>query len=252
MLKDRLARLPFAVERAIAEARHRTVLRESESRYRDLAEATSAIVWSMHADGSVDEPVAAWADSPGQDPAAITGDGWAEAVHPDDREVAFAAWAEAMTERRMADSIYRLRRHDGVYRWMHLRAVPRFDPDGELFEWVATLSDITERKRAEEALEHSAAVLSNGERLAHLGSWEWDVAAGVAAVSEEWQRLHGLTGERFTDEEVLARCHPDDREAVQAAAARAVAGEPYRVDHRIVLPKTREARHLMTYGERTL
>ena len=60
VLKDRLARLPFAVERAIAEARHRTVLRESESRYRDLAEATSAIVWSMHADGSVDEPVAAW------------------------------------------------------------------------------------------------------------------------------------------------------------------------------------------------
>ena len=61
--------------------------------------------------------------------------------------------------------------------------------------------------------------------------------------------MHGLVGERLSDEEIASTCHEDDREAVQAALARAAAGEPYRVDHRIVHPKTHEVRHLMTYGE---
>ena len=106
--------------------------------------------------------------------------------------------------------------------------------DAHLFGFV---QDVSAQKEALRALQHSAAVLSNGESLAHLGSWEWDVASGATRVSEEWQRLHGLHGERFAEEEILATCHPDDREAMQAALARAAAGELYRVDHRIVHPE---------------
>ena len=134
-------------------------------------------------------------------------------------------------------------------RWLASMHTRSLDGAGNVVGVHVYAQDITELKQAEEELRHSTALLSRGESLAHLGSWEWDVASGVTRVSEEWQRLHGLSGERFTDEEILALCHPDDREAIQAAVDRAVAGEPYRVDHRIVLPKTREVRHLMTYGE---
>ncbi len=134
-------------------------------------------------------------------------------------------------------------------RWLASDTHPLPGRAGNVIGVHVYAQDITELKQAEEGFRRSTELLSRGENLAHLGSWEWDVTSGVTTVSEEWQRLHGLSGERFTDEEILALCHPDDREAVQAAVDRAVAGEPYRVDHRIVRPRTREARHLMTYGE---
>jgi PAS domain S-box-containing protein/putative nucleotidyltransferase with HDIG domain len=109
------------------------------------------------------------------------------------------------------------------------------------------MRDVTEQKAAAKALERSVRLLQQGERLAHLGSWEWDVESDTSLVSTEWQRIHGLAGERLTNDEITLTCHPDDRDAVQAAFARAVRGQPYRVDHRIVLPSG-ETRHLMTYG----
>ena len=64
----------------------------------------------------------------------------------------------------------------------------------------ATIRDISEFKRAPRALEHSAALLNQGELSAHLGSWEWDIASGVHTVSAEWRRIHGLSGEALSPE----------------------------------------------------
>ena len=134
-------------------------------------------------------------------------------------------------------------------RWLASVHTRSLDTAGNVVGVHVYAQDITELKRAEEGFRRSSELLSRGENLAHLGSWEWDVASGVSTVSEEWRRLHGVTGERFTDEEVLALCHPDDRQALRAAVDRAIAGGHYRIDHRIILPSTRETRHLMTYGE---
>jgi PAS domain S-box-containing protein len=132
-------------------------------------------------------------------------------------------------------------------RYAEARCTPESDGGGRPVSVVCVMRDVTEQKASEKALERSVRLLQQGERLARLGSWEWDVESDTSLVSTEWQRIHGLTGERLTNEEIALACHPDDRAAVRAALARATDGEPYRIDHRIVLPSG-ETRHLMTYG----
>ena len=141
------------------------------------------------------------------------------------------------------------RRQDGSLLNVRLYVSKRQDPASGEMQLFGFGLDVTAQRQAAQALEHSTALLSQGERLAHLGSWEWDVPSDTCAVSAEWQRLHGLVGERFSNEEILLTCHEDDRGAMRAALQRTAAGEPYRVDHRVVRPDTHEVRHLTTYGE---
>jgi PAS domain S-box-containing protein/putative nucleotidyltransferase with HDIG domain len=110
------------------------------------------------------------------------------------------------------------------------------------------IRDVTAEEAAEKVLQHSAYMLSQGESLAHLGSWEWDVQARMSTVSSEWQRIHGLAGDHVSDDEILAVCFEEDREKLLRALEESAGGSLYRVDHRIVHPVTREVRHLMTYG----
>ena len=125
----------------------------------------------------------------------------------------------------------------------------RLDPSGGEAQFFGFVQDTTAARQAAKALERSARLLGHGESLAHLGSWEWDVASDICTVSEEWQRMHGLVGDRLSNDEIALTCHEDDRPAIGAAQADAAAGGRYRVDHRIVHPKTHQIRHLRTYGE---
>ena len=249
VLKDKMARLPFVVERAIAEKEHRRALRESEARYREVLDYGGVGVAYYSLDGRILLlNRRAVQNLGGGDSEQFVGKYLTELFG----EEAGRAYVERI--RKAAASPEPLEYLDFVElpigpRWLASVHTRSLDGAGNAVGVHVYAQDITKLKQAEEELRHSTALLSRGESLGHLGSWEWDVASGVTRVSEEWQRLHGLSGERFAEEEILAICHPDDREVVQAAADRAIAGEPYRVDHRIVLPKTREVSHLMTYGE---
>jgi two-component system, NarL family, sensor histidine kinase UhpB len=88
-----------------------------------------------------------------------TTESWTERVHPDDLERVLREVEDCTRERRYYDLEYRFRRRDGSYLWMHDRGVPFFDAKGELQRVVGVFSDISERKRAQEALQRSAARL---------------------------------------------------------------------------------------------
>ncbi|HJY33533.1 MAG TPA: sensor histidine kinase [Vicinamibacterales bacterium] len=93
-----------------------------------------------------------WLDFTGRPLDAELGDGWAQGVHPEDRESCLATYLRAFDLRESFHMQYRLRRHDGEFRWVFDIGVPRFNSDGSFAGYIGSCLDITERKLAEEAL----------------------------------------------------------------------------------------------------
>lgn len=141
-----------------AEHNERERLAAGERRYRALVDATGALVWKAARDGQMIEPNSAWEELTGQGPEQ-QGDGWLDAIHPDDREVASAIWARALADGAPATWQYRVRRRDGDYRRMLVRAIPVRDDAGDVIEFVGTLTDIEDHRRGEEELQTSAAMI---------------------------------------------------------------------------------------------
>ncbi len=120
-----------------------------ENRYRSLVHATSQIVWSTNAAGDQMGAIPEWQAFTGQSDDEVLGFGWASAIHPDDRERTVREWEAAIRGGGTFALEHRLRRFDGVYRSMAVRAVPVRDDAGAIVEWVGTHTDITEQKLAE-------------------------------------------------------------------------------------------------------
>ncbi|WP_374468330.1 sensor histidine kinase [Phenylobacterium sp.] len=127
-------------------------LRESESRFRHLADNAPVMVWVTEPDGACSFLSRSWYDFTGQQPAEALGYGWLEATHPDDRAEAQRVFVEANQRREPFRLEYRLRRADGVYRWAIDAAVPRLGEHGEFLGYVGSVLDIEDRRQIEEHL----------------------------------------------------------------------------------------------------
>jgi PAS domain S-box-containing protein len=128
-------------------------LRTSLDRYQSFIELTGQFGWTTNGEGEAVEDVPSFRKFTGQTYEEMKGWGWSKALHPDDLERTTRIWKEATAVKSRYEAEFRLRRHDGVYRYFMARSVPVFNEDGSIREWVGTLIDITERKRSEEALQ---------------------------------------------------------------------------------------------------
>jgi PAS domain S-box-containing protein len=213
-------------------------LKASEERYRTLAEAIGAIVWTTRADGMV-EDVPGWREVTGQSPEEVAGLGWLDALHPDDRERTRKAWLGATAAGQPYDIEYRVRGADGRYRWYNGRGVPVRGDGGGVREYVGVCFDIDDRKRAGAALRLSQERLALAQEAGRVGNWDWDLETGASTWSASLYRLLGLgqgrvppTGETFQE-----RVHPDDRAKVAEEAQAAIRGEkPLDTEFRVVRP----------------
>ncbi len=124
----------------------------SAERYRSLTLATSQIVWTTNAGGEVVGDVPMWRDFTGQSVDEVPGWGLFKALHPDDHERILEVWSRAVKAKSFYNAEYRLRRHDGEYRWVAVHCVPVLERDGNIREWVGTCTDIHDRKMAEEEI----------------------------------------------------------------------------------------------------
>ncbi len=128
-------------------------------------------------------------------------------------------------------SILRVRRRDG--RKAHIEATCRVQPKDRVY---AFLRDVTQRRQVEAALRDSEADLARAQAIAHVGSWRLDIARDVLTWSAETYRIFGVApGSPLTLADFIARVHPDDRERLLGAWNAAVDGEPYDIEHRIVV-----------------
>lgn len=135
-------------------------LRYSEERMRAATSVASDLIWTNNANGSMEGEQRGWGEFTGQSRKEYQGDGWSNAVHPEDAQPTIDEWNRAVAEKRPFVFEHRLLRHDGQWRICSVRAVPIFNADGTTREWVGVHTDITDRKHDEEKLQHLAAELS--------------------------------------------------------------------------------------------
>jgi len=202
-------------------------LQRSEERFRSLVEATSAIVWTTPPSGELVGEQPSWAAFTGQRAEEYRGQGWLEAVYPEDRARTAAAWDDALRRRGMYEAEHRVRRRDGEWRRMAARAVPILEADGSIREWVGLHADVTEARRTERALRESRERLRAALLASRTGTFRWDMRANALEMDEGFERLVGLPpgqGARTVEDAVAAFVHPEDRGRVAAGVERVAAG----------------------------
>jgi len=125
-------------------------LRESEARFRAMADSAPAFIWLADASLRCMYVNRAWLAFTGRSLPDEEGDGWLDSLHPDDRERVRAAAADALCEQRYFAIEFRLRRHDGEHRWVLHHGAPRLDATGALVGYIGTAMDIDDRVQASE------------------------------------------------------------------------------------------------------
>ncbi len=222
-------------ERARADA----ALRESEARFRNLADHAPVMMWVTDATGACTYLNRAWHEFTGQSREEAEDFGWLEVTHPDDRARAERVFREANAAAKPFRLDYRLRRADGAYRWAIDAASPRFGPGGAFLGYVGSVLDIDERREVEEALRESEARLRLALEAGQLAEVTFHLDDGGVSHSSAFAELLGHPPEtRLTLAEIRAQYHPKDHDRVVAERAAILeAGQGfYEVEHRIVLP----------------
>ena len=196
LLKDRLARLGPAVIRALQEMAERrarqqaeTALRASEARFRTMAEAAPVLLWTAGEDMGCTYFNQQWLAFTGRTMEQELGYGWVDNVHPDDSGACLDLYVTAFVARQPFEMEYRLRRADGVYRWMLDRGVPLVTSEGHFAGYIGSAVDLTIRKEAEHILQQTQAELERrvAERTAAL---EHAMAEGQRLEQEAQRAQH--------------------------------------------------------------
>ncbi len=130
-------------------------LRDSEQRFRELAETVPDIVWSSTADGSVDYFNSQWHQYSGQTPETSLGTGWMAALHPEDLERCVELWTRMMASGEHYTVELRLRRHNGAFCWYLGRGRAMRDGAGKIRKWFGSYTEVDEQKRIEAELRRS-------------------------------------------------------------------------------------------------
>src|SRR3984893_13592961 len=161
-----------------------------------------------------------------------------DAIHPDDLPLTIAASTRSIQTGEPYEVEHHLRRADGVYRWFHASGLALRDTEGRIVRWYYLLTDVDDRRRAEEALRKSEALLHEAQRLARTGSWSWDVLSGRVVGSPENARIYGFqpNEDNAAPEVYFQRIHPDHRERIREVfQACVVEKTDYQADFPIVL-----------------
>lgn len=161
-------------------ARAEQVLRESEERFRNMADSAPTLIWVSGPDRLCTFFNKGWLNFTGRTMEQELGNGWAEGVHPDDLERCLATYRSSFDDRRDFQMEYRFRRADGIYRWVFDIGAPRFDAGGVFAGYIGSCIDTTDFKRSQEQL-------LAAQKLESLGV----LAAGMA------QNFRNLLGSIF-------------------------------------------------------
>jgi two-component system, LuxR family, sensor kinase FixL len=221
-------------ERATGE----TQLRESESRFRIVADAAPVLIWMAGVDKLCTFFNKPWLKFTGRSLEQEVGNGWAEGVHPDDLQKCLKIYTEAFDAREPFVMQYRLKRYDGEYRWISNQGVARHDARGNFAGYIGSCVDVTELLNKERALREFEERVVLAAQAAHLGVWEMDTTTYEIWMSDGARALFQFDSETSLDHaRVQDRVHSDDRALRDSAIKHAIETQGhYEIEYRALLP----------------
>ena len=186
-------------------------LRESEQRWRSMAEALPQLVWGATPDGACDYFSTQWTEYTGIPESELLGWCWLDVLHPDDREPTRQFWMDSVAGCRLYDVEYRVRRRNGVYGWFKTRGVPIRDSRGNIVKWFGSCTDITDLKRLEAERHRFISLVENSTEFVGM----CDLSMKLFFVNDAGRRLMGLDNlQQALETDVKDYFFPEDREFV--------------------------------------
>ncbi len=199
-----------------------------------FTETMPQLVWSTNANGVCDYVNEKLTSFIGKGTDLSSENSWMEHIHPQDQAPMLEAWHRSISEDKVFETEYRLRRSDGEYIWHLVRAFPVKNAQNQTVRWVGTCTDIDKHKRTEVALRELEVQLRSGEErfvlaetASRTGIWDWDLVKDNVYYSPRYKSLLGFSEEEFPNsvKAFTPRLHPEDRDTTWTAIAAALRGD---------------------------
>ncbi len=227
--------LRFAAEENQAKAQQlQRATKESEIHFRNIADNIPVLIWLSGTDKLCHYFNKGWLDFTGRTMEQEAGNGWVEGIYPDDFERCLDVHVSSFDARKDFYMEYRLKRHDGEYRWVSDRGAPRYNTDGTFLGYAGGCMDIHDQKNFAQELEKKVTertielkqlndhlqiknnIFENAEENSMAGSYSWNLHTGILEYSDNLFRLMGFEPQEFvpTYDTFISLIHPDDKEQV--------------------------------------
>ncbi len=215
------------------------ILKESEKKHRDLVETAQDLIWKCDNKGRFTYLNPAWEEVLGYKTSEMLGKSFGDFQPPEIFERDIKEFAHHMKGGFVKgyETIHIAK--SGQEKTLLFNAIPLVDAEGNIIGTQGTATDITERKKMEDALRLSEASLKKTQEIGHIGSWHLDIEKNVLTWSDEEYRIFGHTPQTFgsTYEAFLEAVHPDDREMVNKTYTDAITNNtPYECVHKVLRP----------------
>jgi PAS domain S-box-containing protein len=199
-------------------------LRDSERRFREIAEWLPQLVWTCEPNGWCDFLSQRWLDYTGATLAEELGYGWLQRLHPEDQDRVMAAWQAAVQQATHFDIEFRIRRRDGVYRWFDTRALALRDDAGRVVKWFGSNTDIEDQRAIREQLRANEERLSLALEINESAAWDLDLNTGELNRTVDHDRIFGYETLQpdWTMERFLSHVAAEDRDRIRHRFERTV------------------------------
>lgn len=197
-------------------------LRESEEHYRQVVEELPHLVWTCEPDGRCSFLSRQWVEYTGIPEAEQLGSGWMERIHPEDRAHMMEQWTRSVSSGAPMVVDFRIRRHDGEYRWFDTRAVPLRRADGTIVRWFGSNTDVEDVRSARRSLdrerERLARIAAVSPAVLHSFRVGPDGKMSFPFAAPRIADIYGLAASDLTEDAgpALGLIHPEDAPRIEA------------------------------------
>lgn len=174
--------------------------KEDRQRFNELAEGLPQLTWTCLPNGHCDFLNRRWCEYTGVPLEEQLGFAWMNQIHPEDREYLQQAWTTATRTGNEMFIVFRIRRHDGVYRWFDTRAIPQRNDKGEIIRWLGSNTDITDVELTRQALANSEQLFQAAFDYAPLGMALINLQGHIVKVNPAFCQMLGYGTHIFDNE----------------------------------------------------